>query len=306
MVYISTGRGSPGRDGNSNSNDFDRMCRELFWEVEQRLIMHKLAKDYYGFRSFWVQYVPLLLMSTFVTIIGFIQYGQYGNVNVIGVVNESDYAVAKQWLALSVGIIGLLSTILTSLIINKGYQSQRDMHAVAERTLSRVCQSVRFPERLMSGDDQASSIAENLNKQRAIYMSVSIASEIPPKIVHAFHDLGHIMDMKPYAFRAQNYELFYYFLWKLFIKRKKLGCFRLFPLRIPDIDVSTSLLGKMIDEEYEKFSQSSEGGGTRKSNLVLLDAGGNSTTRSTNGDDERTHASTARSTASSTNYVFEV
>ena len=37
---------------------------------------------------------------------------------------------------------------------------------------------------------------KHLNKQRAIFMSVSIASEIPPKIVHAFHDLGHIMDLK--------------------------------------------------------------------------------------------------------------
>jgi len=44
MAHVETGMRL---DGNG---DIDRMCRELFWEVEQKLIMHKLAKDYFGFR----------------------------------------------------------------------------------------------------------------------------------------------------------------------------------------------------------------------------------------------------------------
>jgi len=31
-------------------DDINRISRELFWDVEQKLLMHKLAKEYYGFR----------------------------------------------------------------------------------------------------------------------------------------------------------------------------------------------------------------------------------------------------------------
>lgn len=31
-------------------DDINRTSRELFWDVEQKLLMHKLAKEYYGFR----------------------------------------------------------------------------------------------------------------------------------------------------------------------------------------------------------------------------------------------------------------
>ena len=37
-------------EGQWAHHDLDRTCRELFWEAEQRLVMHKLAKTYYGFR----------------------------------------------------------------------------------------------------------------------------------------------------------------------------------------------------------------------------------------------------------------
>lgn len=47
MVYVATGVGFC--DG-SAKDDIERMYRELFWEVETKLIMHKIAKDYFGFR----------------------------------------------------------------------------------------------------------------------------------------------------------------------------------------------------------------------------------------------------------------
>ncbi len=56
MVYIATGVDLSERSNGTAATytlgdyDIDRMYRELFWEAEQRLIMHKLAKDYYGFR----------------------------------------------------------------------------------------------------------------------------------------------------------------------------------------------------------------------------------------------------------------
>ena len=53
MVYIEVASGVS-IDSN-HQHDTDRMSRELFWEIEQQLIMHKIAKEYYGFR--YVRYL---------------------------------------------------------------------------------------------------------------------------------------------------------------------------------------------------------------------------------------------------------
>ena len=51
MVKQHLATGSSGLYGyGENVDDFEAMCNELYWTVEQRLIMHKLARDYYGFR----------------------------------------------------------------------------------------------------------------------------------------------------------------------------------------------------------------------------------------------------------------
>ena len=51
MVQHHLATGSMGLYGyGENVDDFEAMCNELYWAVEQRLIMHKLARDYYGFR----------------------------------------------------------------------------------------------------------------------------------------------------------------------------------------------------------------------------------------------------------------
>ena len=51
MVKQHLATGSAGLYGyGENVDDFEAMCNELYWTVEQRLIQHKLARDYYGFR----------------------------------------------------------------------------------------------------------------------------------------------------------------------------------------------------------------------------------------------------------------
>ena len=37
-------------DSDHHHDDINRTSRELFWDVEQKLLMHKLAKEYYAFR----------------------------------------------------------------------------------------------------------------------------------------------------------------------------------------------------------------------------------------------------------------
>lgn len=237
-----------------SNGDIDRMCRELFWEVEQKLIMHKLAKDYFGFRAFWMQSWPLLLITTFITIIAFTEYGSIISTNYV---NYEEYSESRQILILSLAMLGLLSTFLTALIINTRYQSQHDMHVMAERALSKICQSVRFPQR-SPGDDGTKTV-EHINTQKAIFASVTCtAPSIPPRILHAFRDLEHVMCMKPYTFRAIQYERFYYFLWKSFSKRSCGYHFNLWPWIIPEIDVSSSVLGKVVDEEYDMYSRGME------------------------------------------------
>ena len=86
-------------------------------------------------RAFWLQSWPLLLITTFITIISFTEYGSI----TFGSVDDDEYFEARQRLALSLGILGLLSTFLTVLIINTRYQSQHDMHAMAERSLGKIC-----------------------------------------------------------------------------------------------------------------------------------------------------------------------
>ena len=178
-------------------------------------------------------------MTTFITIIAFTQYSH----DTIGYDAEW-YAEVKNWLDLSLGLLGLLSTILMSWMINTRYQSYHDMHALAERTLSKICQSIRFP-------DSKNGIIEHLNTQKAVYLAVSYTTEIPSKILRAFRDLEHIMCSKPYTFKAIQYERFYYALWKSFTKGQYL-----WPCKIPSVNISK--LEKLIGLEFTKYSKGME------------------------------------------------
>ena len=232
-------------------------------------------------------------------------------------VDESEYGAARQYLALTVGILGILSTLLTSLLINTRHQSKHDMHTIAERTLSKVCQAIRFPER-MPGDERngRKNIAVHLNKQKAIFMTVSCTSiDIPPKILQAFRDLEHTMYTKPYPFRAIQYERFYDKLWKKFTNSY---CF---PWRIPSISVSNTntSLGKLVEEEYKKFSRGLRDVGKEKSinrmvmrqmSTNLLNNAHNPPDPDVDNDDEENQFQqllhTSTSTASSSNSSIDV
>ena len=85
-------------------------------------------------------------------------------------------------------------------------------------------------------------------------MAVASAStDVPPKILQAFKELGHIMDAKPYTFRAIQYERCYYLLWRMYAKRSCGKC-NLWPLAIPEMNISSNKLGQAIEDEYAKFS----------------------------------------------------
>ena len=180
------------------------------------------------------------------TILSFVYYGYASPSISIGDVDAEMYET-KQWMLLSIGILGIVSTVLTSIMINTKYQSQQSMHAAAERSLSKICQQVRFP-------DGSKSLVDHINTQKGIYLAISY-SDIPTKISQPFRDLQHVMNNKPYMFRAIQYERCYYYLYKSYTKKRYL-----WPMHIRDINVmsSSNALGRLIEEEYAKYTKGME------------------------------------------------
>ena len=191
------------------------------------------------------------------TILAFVNYG-YASSS-IGDVDAEMYET-KQWMPLSIGILGIVSTILASIMINTKYQSQQSMHAAAERSLSKICQQVRFP-------DCSKSLIEHINTQKGIYLAISY-SDIPTKISQPFRDLQHVMNNKPYMFRAIQYERCYYYLYKSYTKRRYL-----WPIYIREVNVmsSTNTLGRLIEEEYDKYTKGMEEVQKKSSRSLVID-----------------------------------
>lgn len=133
-------------------------------------------------------------------------------------------------------------------MINTKYQSQQSIHAAAERSLSKICQQVRFPL------DGSKSLGDHINTQKGIYLAMSYA-DMPTKISQPFRDLQHVMNNKPYMFRAIQYERCYYSMYKSFMKKRFL-----WPVYIREVNVmsSTNALGRLIEEEYAKYSKGME------------------------------------------------
>jgi len=93
-------------------------------------------------------FFPLLAITSLTTIIGFLTTGMAmeegveqiddsgdgGFVSNIKGLAASVFSVTSQWLSLSVGILGAISTFLTSMGKHTNYQSKRDMHEMAGKS----------------------------------------------------------------------------------------------------------------------------------------------------------------------------
>ena len=90
-------------------------------------------------------FFPLLAITSLTTIIGFLTTGMAmeegveqiddsgdgGFVSNIKGLAASVFSVTSQWLSLSVGILGAISTFLTSMGKHTNYQGKKDMHEMA-------------------------------------------------------------------------------------------------------------------------------------------------------------------------------
>mmetsp|Transcript_36819 Transcript_36819/g.77243 ORF Transcript_36819/g.77243 Transcript_36819/m.77243 type:complete len:298 (+) Transcript_36819:97-990(+) len=237
---------------NDHNIGIDRERQELIWLVERSLIMHRLAKEHFGHRSLWFQFLPLISITTITTIIGFIISGMAGN-NVGQdpqiVEGLSDDDVNKMYnLSILSGILGALSTFLTSVSKHTRYGDRQEMHTMVQQGLQNIGPLLMLGERGMH---------EDVKKQKAVYLTLEGActSEIPSKIVQAFNELDDIIKTKDYDFQLLH-QRFYNVLWKRFSQHSMIGgMIPLWPTVIANIDVPNSDIGKMIDVEYENFKR---------------------------------------------------
>ena len=106
--------------------------------------MHKLAKQYYGFRAFWLLFLPLTIVSTVTTILGFLSTGRVEASSETGEYNFDNEP--RRALAVSIGVLGAIATMLTTLGKYTGYQSKTDMHMAAVKALEKIHLQVTFEQ----------------------------------------------------------------------------------------------------------------------------------------------------------------
>lgn len=170
---------SAGRQGNAVSsslislteqtrvNDIEKWYSELmfqydnlYWKFEVEKIKHTIAERYYGFRAFWFIFLPVLILTMAITVLGFLSVGDSeiaeaiteGNITATGdLVNSMrqsgffetiSFDTAEQR-SILVGSLGVISTALHSLGKYTNYQSNTDMQKVARSALENICKNIQ-------------------------------------------------------------------------------------------------------------------------------------------------------------------
>lgn len=243
-----------------------REYRKLANRFERAKIEHKLAVEYFAFRSFYFNFLPTTLIACATTIIGFLIHGSVkssidqGSDVAEGVVQESFEPLftgqsANVW-SIVVGILGAISTLLTTIGKHTNYQSQCDMHQSAVKALEKICLHVSFEhdwfERKVKSDDFKNSsvkkrmntppgaeyedlstvLGSDLKSHQASFEAMQNAccdSPVPNRVIQAFevldrhHDEGRCTD--------KDLILYYHKLWKEF------SVYPWWPLKVPSINV---------------------------------------------------------------------
>ena len=204
---------------------------ELAIRFEVNLMMHKLAADYFHNRAFWFTFFPLLVVTSVVSVCGFVKTNEYDDSMVhdgnltrafsYSIGEDSKFSVSGEDLPIVVGVLGVLSTFLASLGKHLNYQSKGDMHASAANTLSGIVESVTFErlelqhklkfEKIETEDSgmtdktnqNISDLRVNLDKHKAKFdtMEKSCVEPIPNKIKCAYAELRDICSQLPSKYR---------------------------------------------------------------------------------------------------------
>jgi len=234
----------------------------LSLQFESALIQHKLALQYYEFRSYYFVFLPVTLIATLITIIGFLISGTTqdddndGTAQAQGFADEFDPLLtgqSKQIWSLVVGILGAIATLLNSIGKRTNYQSQSDMHRSAVKALEKICLTVAFEKEWFdrnvydfeysdSGESKklVESLGADLKTHQASFKAMLDAccdSPVPEEVVQAFTLLEQVFHLHPFdndgRFSDLSPLMFHYHkLWKEY------STYRLWPLKAPSIQVS--------------------------------------------------------------------
>eukprot|EP00984_Skeletonema_dohrnii_P014368 scaffold6019_cov78-Skeletonema_dohrnii-CCMP3373.AAC.2 len=245
---------------NQKKHDLALEYIKLTNRFERALIEHKLAVDYFEFRSFWFDFLPVTLIATTITVIGFLISGKTAQ-NDDGAAAENSVEFeplltgqSKQLWSLAVGILGAVSTLFNAIGKRTNYQSQCDMHRAAVKALEKICLAVSFekdwfnrdgknldvvaekivnnPEQRSELENLADKLGSDLKSHQASFQAMQDAccgSPLPTRVIQAFTLLDQIHGDG--SCTATDLIFHYHKLWKEF------STCRWWPLKAPRIDV---------------------------------------------------------------------
>ena len=212
---------------------------------ESELIKHKLAFRYFDFRSFYFMFLPVTLIATLITIIGFLISGTENEGSGVDDANITQLTGrSKQIWSLVVGVLGAISTLLNSIGKRTNYQSQADMHKSAVKALEKLCMTVDFErdwfERNASDPEMAqkNNFAADLLSHQASFKAMLDAccdSPVPYRVEQAFTVLEQVyrqQELDGGKLNNDDLKFYYHKLWK------EHSTYRLWPLKSPSITIS--------------------------------------------------------------------
>ncbi len=256
---------------NQQEKSLAKEYTRLSLQFESALIQHKLALEYFDFRAFYFVFLPVTLIATSITIIGFLISGNTqddNGANANGDDGSAEDSVgdfdplltghSKQIFSLVVGILGAISTLLNAIGKRTNYQSQSDMHRAAVKALEKISLNVEFEREWFDrkvGDldldigtagcnddkklaEKVGAGAADLKSHQASFKAMLDAccdSPVPYEVAQAFTLLEQIFCLNVYDEGGSDLRpLMYHYhkLWKEYSK------YWLWPLKAPSIKVS--------------------------------------------------------------------
>ena len=139
--------------------DKKKEFERTLWFFETKMLMHRLSIEYYHYRAKWLTFFPILLVTSLTSVVGFISSTEFISEDLMNA------------LALTSGVLGVLSTALASCAKYNNYQSIADMHHSAFDSISTIVDRVRLD--LLSFQMLTKSIDKDLDSFEMLDNTIS-------------------------------------------------------------------------------------------------------------------------------------
>ena len=235
------------------------------------MLMHSLARDYYRVRAYWLHFLPLLSVTLLISILSF-----YVDSNTTSY-EDDDHDVATNLrtttrsknIQHAISILGVMSTLLTSIGKYFNYQTQTDVHHNAYMALKDICDREFFVTDIkrkfrktiiqkcasltFTGDNDIERLTEEmyglsevkLEELMQLYESIEKGcngSDIPIKIRQTFdmleNDDSYVYKGTTWYSAPGRLKKGYLQLWRLYYKNRSYFPKTFFPWYIQDFRVT--------------------------------------------------------------------